>query len=476
MINLKLLVLAGLGLLVSARLPEVDGVLVLDQENFDEAVETYPEILVVFYAPWSETCKQLTAELAKAAAVLNAHEPAIKVAKVDVTKNSELKSKAVVRTFPTLKYYLDGFPTDYTGGRTEQEIVEWVLSKQGPTYLTVNSAELEAAFAVHSVALVEFAPSPSAVFTKVAKAMDNKVKYFFCNDPAALEDYEAASGDIVLFKNYDELKTLYQGPKTVEGIVTWLIFNSRPWVMTYNEETMEHIYRNANTALFIFRHEDEALNYSELLTHLSRKVRGHLTITHTDLSLEANESLKLVLGLKPEQQPIAFIMDPADPLNRYRYEGEEFSAEALADFVKSYMNKDLKTHFKSDPIPADPYDAHVRVIVGKNANDLIYDLERDVLVLFYAHWCLHSQKLHPEYYKVAEAFKDDDSIVVAKIDSSNNEVPGQNVISMPTLKFFAANNKAGIDFEGERNSEQIIEFVKSHAVAKTLDGKLKLEL
>jgi protein disulfide-isomerase A1 len=140
------------------------------------------------------------------------------------------------------------------------------------------------------------------------------------------------------------------------------------------------------------------------------------------------------------------------------------------------MNKDLKTHFKSDPIPADPYDAHVRVIVGKNANDLIYDLERDVLVLFYAHWCLHSQKLHPEYYKVAEAFKDDDSIVVAKIDSSNNEVPGQNVISMPTLKFFAANNKAGIDFEGERNSEQIIEFVKSHAVAKTLDGKLKLEL
>ena len=38
--------------IVSAAFKEEDGVLVLDDSNFDEAMTKYDQILVEFYAPW----------------------------------------------------------------------------------------------------------------------------------------------------------------------------------------------------------------------------------------------------------------------------------------------------------------------------------------------------------------------------------------------------------------------------------------
>lgn len=41
---------------VSATIPTEEGVLVLDDSNFDEAVEANGQMLVEFYAPWYVYC------------------------------------------------------------------------------------------------------------------------------------------------------------------------------------------------------------------------------------------------------------------------------------------------------------------------------------------------------------------------------------------------------------------------------------
>lgn len=106
--------------------------MVLTDANIDEALSTYTDLLVEFYAPWCGHCKQLAPEYAKAAKTLKNRDPPIRIAKVDATENNQSASKYGVSGYPTLKFFTAGTPSDYTGGRTEDAIVSWVLKKVGP--------------------------------------------------------------------------------------------------------------------------------------------------------------------------------------------------------------------------------------------------------------------------------------------------------------------------------------------------------
>jgi protein disulfide-isomerase A1 len=114
----------------SAELDE--GVLVLTDANFDEELAKHEYLLVEFYAPWCGHCKSLAPEYIKAAAKLVKNDPPYYIAKVDATENKVLAEKFAVRGFPTLIFFKNGNKIEYNGGRTENDIVNWILKKVGP--------------------------------------------------------------------------------------------------------------------------------------------------------------------------------------------------------------------------------------------------------------------------------------------------------------------------------------------------------
>ena len=110
-------------------------------QNFDEVINANSHVLVEFYAPWCGHCKKLAPEYAAAAAELKTSGNKAVLAKVDADSEKELGTKFQVEGFPTLKWFVNGKPQEYNGGRVTKDIVSWIEKHTGPAYKTINSNE-----------------------------------------------------------------------------------------------------------------------------------------------------------------------------------------------------------------------------------------------------------------------------------------------------------------------------------------------
>lgn len=60
---------------------------------------------------------------------------------IDATAENSLAESYQIRGYPTMKFFINGTPIDYTGGRQANDIVSWLIKKTGPPAKELASFE-----------------------------------------------------------------------------------------------------------------------------------------------------------------------------------------------------------------------------------------------------------------------------------------------------------------------------------------------
>lgn len=130
----KIWILAFAGLALAALIVQVrsDDVVALTPDTFDNEVGKDKGALVEFYAPWCGHCKKLAPEYEKLGASFKKAKSVL-IAKVDCDEHKSVCSKYGISGFPTIKWFPKGSlePKDYKGGRTAEELAEFVNTEEG---------------------------------------------------------------------------------------------------------------------------------------------------------------------------------------------------------------------------------------------------------------------------------------------------------------------------------------------------------
>lgn len=463
------LVATGINLCLCDEIKTDEGVLVLTKSTYDQALADNEFVLVEFYAPWCGHCKALAPEYVKAAKILEEKGSSIKLAKVDATEENELAEKHEIRGYPTIKFYRNGKAIDYSGGRTADEIVNWLLKKTGPPAKTLETAEDVKKFIeepeVAVVAFLSSADSEAAKQYLAAAAAVDELPFAIVTDPEVAKANDVEGDAIVLFKKFDEGRNTLTSDITEESVTKFVKTNSLPLIVDFNHDTAQKVFGGEIRSHVLLFLSKEAGHYDKYLPDqklAAADYKDKVLFVSINTDDEDHGRILEFFGMKKDEVPAARLIRLADEMSKYKPTTDVLNdVAAMRTFVNDFLDGKLKQHLLSQDLPEDWDKTPVKVLVASNFDEVAMDKDKDVLVEFYAPWCGHCKQLAPIYDKLGEKFKDNESIVIAKMDSTINELEHTKINSFPTIKLFKKGDNQVIEYSGERTLEGLTKFLET---------------
>jgi len=444
-----------------------EGVYVGTDDNFAEFLETNEYVLAEFYAPWCGHCKQLAPEYAQAAQDLAAASSPVKLMKLDATTQTKTAEQFEVQGYPTLKWFKNGQAAEFSGGRTAADIVSWVNKKSGPVPMPAGSVdEAKSIQESNPVSVFGFFESAETDeykhFALTAEA--SELTYVVTFSAAVATEFGVTMPKIVVYTDFDDKVFEYDGDLLDQtAINNFAIGSSLPLIMEFTEEAAPKIFGGEVKSHFLFfqKFSDDSWNTNKAaFSEVAKDYRGKVLFITLDVDKADNGRIMEFFGLKAEETPTYRIINVTSDMEKFSPPTADLSAEAIGAFAKNYVSGTVEKHLMSEP-ESDDWDANpVKVLTGSNFERVALDPTKDVLVEFYAPWCGHCKQLVPIYDKLAEAYESNENVVIAKMDSTANEVSGITIESFPTLKLFPKGEGADVvDHDGERTLKGFVDWL-----------------
>lgn len=358
----------------------------------------------------------------------------------------------------------NGKSQDYTGGRTTDTIVQWINKKSGPASLEVSCDALteKVSAGLNMVYFGDFSGDLFSNFMTVAKS--NEQYTFFHAAGACAATHGAKVNSVSIFRSFDSSPVHFSGDNSIDSLNSWMDSTSVPMVIEFSEDYIEPIFGKGKAAVILFTN-DKSAAYNKVFTDAAEQMNGQILFVVSGTENGIQQRLAEFVGVDASSAPTLRLLSPGEDMQKFVYGGDlsSMSVNSIQNWVNDFKSGALKPHLKSEQAPESQ--GPVTVIVGTTWEEIVMDSTKDVLVKYYAPWCGHCKALAPTWEELGAAVAENPNLVIAKFDSTANEVAGLQIRGYPTLKFYPRDNKSGFDFEGERDLESIKQWLQENSSA-----------
>jgi protein disulfide-isomerase A1 len=450
--------------------PKGKDLVIITDSNYEEIIEKYDYLLILFYGPGCEHCKKFYSEYEKAAHILMKEKLFLSI--VDISKEKNLSETFRIKELPTIRLLSKKSIFDYTGGSTKDEIINWMRKKTNGTAVNILKTveDVEKFQKENSVVLIYFGSdkNDTELFTKEARKNEN-LSFGIVESKDVINKY-AKEGSMLFIKKADELKIELTeiNEKNIEEIISKY---SLPKIFDFNEKAAQIIFGKSLPSLFLFGNK-KLLNrwedHEKLMKYLSRTVNTTLKLVLANVKDKISKKLFDFIGLEETDIPSIVIIDARDGFKKFKMEGEVNDVNAI-QFIKNWESNSLKQYLRTAVEPANN-DGPVKIIVGSSYEREVINNDKDVFVIFHFPGCHYCKELFPAFEEVAKKLKDKNpKLLIGTFNVNENEIDLiRNIYEFPSIKFYPGNKKKEepLEYYGSREVKYIIEYIKQVAYNK----------
>ncbi|XP_053711088.1 protein disulfide-isomerase isoform X2 [Synchiropus splendidus] len=462
--GLLLLLLLGLFSLWTASALE-DSVLRLRKGTFHSALTQHRQLLVLFHAPRSAEDFRVMQVFESTVAQLQGSE--VKLATVDVTEEKELAKELNATRPPSIRLYLSGDkhkPIPCPVPQTPASILTWLKRRAGsPADLISERDQSEAS---DELQVLGFFKDLSSDYVQLfySAAIDlPDIVFALTQDDDIINKYGVTPGVVLLLRQSKLVQALQMDPDTSkEDLIVFINVYEMDPVTEYSGQTatrilsspvLNHILLFANKSVAGFEELYSAFNSA------AEDFRMEIVFVLVNIDEPRNGRLMEYFRVRPFDAPHVRLVNLTDHMT-YHLPTDTLDVATIKTFCRSYLDGEAKPKLQSQPIPDGWEQQPVKELVGSTLEKVAFQPNKTVFVLFYLPYGKESGSLFPLWEELAATFKDQEDVVIARIDASANEVDLTMQQSYPWLCLFPAlYSERVVLYSGKKELKDLVQFI-----------------
>ena len=220
--------------------------------------------------------------------------------------------------------------------------------------------------------------------------MMDEVKFGITSEAAVFTANKVEKDGVVLFKQFDEGRNDYDGKADADELTKFVNANSLPLVIQFNHDTAQKIFSGEvknHLLLFVSEKADAFPAQKEMAAKIAADYKGKVLFVTVDADEEDHKRILEFFGMSEDEVPGMRLIRLEEDMAKYKPESNSLEEANVRKFVSDFLDGKLKQHLLSEDIPEDWDKEPVKVLVGKNFEEVALNKEKNVLVEFYAPWC-----------------------------------------------------------------------------------------